>query len=46
MLRASLRALGGTALLDMAGIDGQRRPESLTLDEFCVLARTLKHQRG
>jgi len=32
-------------LLDKAGIDGQRRPESLTLDEFCILARTLK-QRG
>ncbi len=46
MLRASLRSLGGTALLYEAGIDGQRRPESLSLDEFCVLARALKHQRG
>jgi len=45
MLRASLRSLGGLTLLDTAGIDGQRRPESLTLDEFCILARTLKEQR-
>ena len=45
MLRASLRSLGGSALLDEAGIDGQRRPESLSLDEFCVLARTLETQR-
>jgi len=45
MLRASLRSLGGLTLLDTAGIDGQRRPESLTLDEFCILARALKEQR-
>ncbi len=43
MLRASLgNALGdpelAARLLDVAGIDGRRRPESLTLAEFAMLA--------
>ncbi len=43
MLRASLaNALDDPEraihLLDQAGIDGRRRPESLTLAEFAVLA--------
>jgi 16S rRNA (adenine1518-N6/adenine1519-N6)-dimethyltransferase len=41
MLRGSLRGLGGTALLERAGIDAQRRAETLSVAEFVVLARTL-----
>lgn len=45
MLRQSLKALGGEALLEMAGIAGTRRAEELSVEEFCALARALK-ERG
>jgi 16S rRNA (adenine1518-N6/adenine1519-N6)-dimethyltransferase len=38
MLRSSLRALGGDALLDAVGIAPTRRAEELTIVEFCRLA--------
>jgi 16S rRNA (adenine1518-N6/adenine1519-N6)-dimethyltransferase len=38
MLRASLRPLGGEALLDAAGIDPRRRAETLNVAEFEKLA--------
>jgi 16S rRNA (adenine1518-N6/adenine1519-N6)-dimethyltransferase len=38
MLRQSLKALGGDALLGTAGIDGTRRPETLSIAEFVALA--------
>jgi 16S rRNA (adenine1518-N6/adenine1519-N6)-dimethyltransferase len=41
MLRASLKPLGGEALLRRAGIDPTRRAETLSIDEFDRLARTL-----
>jgi 16S rRNA (adenine1518-N6/adenine1519-N6)-dimethyltransferase len=41
MLRQSLKPLGGQALLEKAGIDGTRRAETLSLDEFVSLARLL-----
>ncbi len=39
MLRGSLRALGGAALLDQAGISPERRAETLDIPEFDRLAR-------
>ena len=41
MLRQSLKPLGGEALLDRAGIDGTRRAETLTVEEFARLARAI-----
>ena len=42
MLRQSLRSLGGAErMLEAAGIDGARRAETLTIPEFCALARAL-----
>jgi len=41
MLRQSLKALGGEALLDKAGIDPTARPEELTIEQFAALARAL-----
>ncbi|MEM8742660.1 MAG: 16S rRNA (adenine(1518)-N(6)/adenine(1519)-N(6))-dimethyltransferase RsmA [Pseudomonadota bacterium] len=43
MLRASLRAVSGSpiALLEGLGIDPTRRAETLSLDEFCALARAV-----
>ena len=41
MLRGSLRGLGGEALLDRAGIGGDRRAETLTLAEWDRLVRLL-----
>jgi 16S rRNA (adenine1518-N6/adenine1519-N6)-dimethyltransferase len=38
MLRSSLRALGGEALLASVGIDGSRRAEELSVAEFLALA--------
>jgi 16S rRNA (adenine1518-N6/adenine1519-N6)-dimethyltransferase len=38
MLRGSLRSLGGEALLDRAGIAGERRAETLSVEEFARLA--------
>jgi 16S rRNA (adenine1518-N6/adenine1519-N6)-dimethyltransferase len=42
MLRQSLKSLGGTLLLDKAGIDGSRRAETLQIEEFAALARLLE----
>ncbi|PWW02283.1 dimethyladenosine transferase [Hoeflea marina] len=39
MLRQSLKPLGGEALLDRVGIDSARRAETLSVAEFCALAR-------
>ena len=42
MLRASLKQLGDAMrLLETAGIDGTRRAEELTVEEFCALARAV-----
>jgi len=41
MLRQSLKALGGEALLEQADIDPTRRAETLSVEEFCTLARLL-----
>ncbi len=41
MLRASLKTLGGQDLLDKAGIDGERRAENLTVEEFVRLANLI-----
>jgi 16S rRNA (adenine1518-N6/adenine1519-N6)-dimethyltransferase len=41
MLRASLKPLGGEALLRRADIDPTRRAETLTVAEFDRLARLL-----
>lgn len=39
MLRASLKPLGGTELLERACIDPQCRPQDLNIEAFCRLAR-------
>jgi dimethyladenosine transferase len=41
MLRQSLKALGGEALLSKAGIDPSRRAETLSVEEFVALANAL-----
>jgi len=41
MLRQSLKALGGEALLSSAGIDPTRRAETLSVEEFVALANRL-----
>jgi len=41
MLRQSLRALGGEALMEKAGIDPTARPEDLSIESFAALARAL-----
>jgi len=41
MLRSSLKPLGGTALLDAAGVPATARAEELTVAQFCALARAL-----
>lgn len=47
MLRASLKSLGDpAALLDAAGIDGTRRAEELSIEEFAALARALAGTGG
>ena len=38
MLRGALKGLGGETLLARAGIDGLRRAETLSIDEFARLA--------
>ena len=45
MLRQSLKSLGAdpAVLLNLAGIDGTRRAETLTVAEFCALARARDH---
>lgn len=40
MLRSSLQGLGGEGLLSAAGINLERRAETLTVEEFVTLART------
>lgn len=41
MLRAALKPFGGEALLDSAGIEGNRRAETLSVAEFVALANAL-----
>jgi 16S rRNA (adenine1518-N6/adenine1519-N6)-dimethyltransferase len=41
MLRGALRGLGGEALLAAAGINGERRAETLSVDELARLAAAL-----
>ncbi|MGH6762769.1 MAG: 16S rRNA (adenine(1518)-N(6)/adenine(1519)-N(6))-dimethyltransferase RsmA [Phyllobacterium sp.] len=41
MLRQSLKSLGGEPLLARAGIDGTRRAETLSIEEFVTLANAL-----
>jgi 16S rRNA (adenine1518-N6/adenine1519-N6)-dimethyltransferase len=41
MLRASLKSLGGSALLNKAEIDGEKRAENLSVEEFVTLANLL-----
>ncbi|MBN9028236.1 MAG: 16S rRNA (adenine(1518)-N(6)/adenine(1519)-N(6))-dimethyltransferase [Rhizobium sp. 63-7] len=41
MLRQSVKSLGGEALLTKAGIDPQRRAETLSVEEFVTLANCL-----
>ena len=41
MLRQSLKPVGGEALLEKAGIDGTRRAETLSVEEFVALARLI-----
>lgn len=45
MLRGSLRALGGEALLTEASLDPERRAETLTVAEFDRLTRLVHAQR-
>ncbi len=46
MLRQSLKGLhGGVEALETTGIDGQRRAETLSIEEFVSLARVLTAQR-
>lgn len=46
MLRGSLKGLGGTALLETAGIDPSRRAETLSVAEFETLMRVLLTRGG
>ncbi|HET7413094.1 MAG TPA: 16S rRNA (adenine(1518)-N(6)/adenine(1519)-N(6))-dimethyltransferase RsmA [Pararhizobium sp.] len=39
MLRQSLKGFGGERLLEAVGVDPTRRAETLTVEEFCALAR-------
>lgn len=41
MLRQSLKSLGGEALLEAVGIDGTRRAETLSVEEFVRLANAI-----
>ena len=41
MLRQSLKALGGEALLTRANVDSSRRAETLSIEEFCRIANQL-----
>lgn len=42
MLRQSLKSVGGEALLAAAALEGTRRAEELTVEDFCALARALE----
>jgi len=46
MLRQSLKSFGGATLLELAGIDPGRRAETLSIGEFCHLARLVKSATG
>lgn len=46
MLRQSLKSLGGEALLARAGIDGTRRAETLSVEEFVCLANAVQASSG
>lgn len=46
MLRQSLKPLGGEALLAAVGIDGTRRAETLSVEEFVALANAVDMRRG
>jgi 16S rRNA (adenine1518-N6/adenine1519-N6)-dimethyltransferase len=48
MLRASLKGLhqDAPAWLEEIGIDPERRPETLTIEEFCALARIYEARKG
>jgi 16S rRNA (adenine1518-N6/adenine1519-N6)-dimethyltransferase len=48
MLRSSLKAVGvdAQALLDEAGIDPTARAETLSVEQFCALARALSRRRA
>jgi 16S rRNA (adenine1518-N6/adenine1519-N6)-dimethyltransferase len=46
MLRQSLKPLGGDTLLAAAGIDGTRRPETLSVAEFVTLANAADPARS
>jgi 16S rRNA (adenine1518-N6/adenine1519-N6)-dimethyltransferase len=41
MLRASLKSFGGVEFLEAAGIDPTARPETLSVEQFCALARAV-----
>jgi len=41
MLRQSLKGIGGERLLATTGIDGTRRAETLSVEEFIALANAL-----
>ncbi len=41
MLRQSLKSIGGEKLLEAAGIDGTRRAETLSVEEFVLLANII-----
>ena len=41
MLRQSLKGIEGARLLEAAGIDGARRAETLSVDEFVALANAV-----
>lgn len=41
MLRQSVRSIGGEALLARVGIDGTRRAETLSVEEFAALANAI-----
>jgi len=46
MLRQSLKSLGGDQLLSATGIDGTRRAETLSVEEFVALAAALATLRA
>lgn len=46
MLRSSLKVLGGAELCEAAGLDPQRRAETLSIEEFRALANASMAQRG
>lgn len=42
MLRQSLKPVGGAELLEKTGIDGTRRAETLSVEEFVALAKAYR----